>query len=85
MARIEISIEEYNAYKNTIETLEKQVNELKKELQTNNQGIEYIRERIEELKDESIFDRIFNWQQIIKPLREVFFDEKEQEKNGTEQ
>lgn len=85
MARIEISIEEYNAYKNTIETLEKKVNELNKELQVNNQGIEYIRERIEELKDESIFDRIFNWQKIIKPLREVFFDEQEKERNTAKQ
>lgn len=83
MARIEISIEEYNAYRNTIDNLEKKVNELNKELQINNKGIEYLKERVEELEEESVYDRIFNWKKIITPLKDVFKNNKEQEENGT--
>ena len=84
MARIEISIEEYNAYRNTIDNLEKRVNDLNKELQINNKGVEYLKECVEELEEQSVYDRIFNWKKIIKPLKDVFKNSEEQEKNGTE-
>lgn len=66
MANIEISLEEYNSYHDTINRLHKEKFELMKKIGEKDVEIDNLKENIEIVKSTSWFDRIFEWKQIKK-------------------
>ena len=68
MARIEISLEEYNALKNKVKNLEEQIVIDSKEIKKYKSDLEDLFFAIEDLENEGLFDRIFKWKNIINSL-----------------
>lgn len=69
MARIEISIEEYNAYNEKIKKLENELGEKDKKLNDANEAISALKEGLLYLiEDTTILDRIFRWKDISKTI-----------------
>ena len=66
MARIEISLDEYNALKERIVELEKNISKQDKTIEEQSSYIGELEETIAFiLHDTTWFDRIFNWKTII--------------------
>ena len=65
MARIEISLEEYNSLKSKITTLEKILENKNATIEKLNAKVEEHDEDMEFIKDSTIFDRLFRWSKII--------------------
>ena len=68
MARIEISLEEYNALKNKVKNLEEQIVIDSKEIKKYKSDLEDLFFAIEDLENEGLLDRIFKWKNIINSL-----------------
>ena len=68
MARIEISLEEYNALKNKVKNLEEQIVIDSKEIKKYKSDLEDLFFAIEGLENEGLLDRIFKWKNIINSL-----------------
>ena len=68
MARIEISMEEYDALKNKIKNLEEQIVIDSKEIKKYKSDLEDLFFAIEDLENEGLFDRVFKWKNIINSL-----------------
>lgn len=69
MARIEISIEEYNAYNEKIKKLENELGEKDNKLNDANEAISALKEGLLYLiEDTTILDRIFRWKDISKTI-----------------
>jgi hypothetical protein len=68
MARIEISLEEYNALKNKVKNLEEQIVIDSKEIKKYKDNFETLFFAIEDLEGEGLFDRVFKWKNIINSL-----------------
>ena len=68
MARIEISLEEYNALKNKVKNLEEQIVIDSKEIKKYKSDLEDLFFAIEDLENEGLFDRVFKWKNIINSL-----------------
>lgn len=67
MARIEISLDEYNALKERIVELEKNIAKQDKTIEEQSSYIDTLKETIEFILHETTWlDRIFNWKTIIK-------------------
>lgn len=66
MGRIEISLEEYNSYKERIKSLEQEYVDKVKKIDDLEKTNKILNERIEELISSSFFDRLFNWNKIKK-------------------
>ena len=74
MARIEISIEEYNAYNDKIKKLESELAELNNKLNNANNTISDLKEGMLYIaEDVTFFDRLFKWkiisQTILKEIK----------------
>lgn len=63
--RIEIPIEEYNSLRNNSSKLEKIINSLSKENMLLKEELEKKDEFIYNIKETTIFDRIFKWKNIF--------------------
>ena len=68
MARIEISMEEYDALKAKIKNLEEQIVIDSKEIKKYKSDLEDLFFAIEDLENEGLFDRVFKWKNIINSL-----------------
>jgi predicted nuclease with TOPRIM domain len=74
MARIEISIEEYNAYNDKIKKLESELAEMNNKLNNANNTISDLKEGMLYIaEDVTFFDRLFKWkiisQTILKEIK----------------
>lgn len=72
MARIEISVDEYNALKERIKQLEEEVVEKDKKIEV----LEYNAEKYEDIfeyvfEDITSFERIFQWKHILRAVDEA--------------
>lgn len=72
MARIEISIEEYNGLKNKIKQLESALVDVSKEASTYKEKLGILEGLVIDLDDEKLVDRLFSWKSIVKPFKDVF-------------
>ena len=66
MARIEISMKEYEAKNERIKALEKEVTKLLKENEDLKYQVFSMSEKIELLKESSCFERLFNWKTLCQ-------------------
>lgn len=72
MARIEISLEEYNELKNTIKRLENENGEQLKNIQHLNDLLNVYREELDEIINSSaFFDRVFKWGEVTKNAKKI--------------
>lgn len=69
MARIEISMEEYNALKAKIKTLEDTNGQLAKDNAILKEHLREMKEALEDVAASSLFERIFLWRKIINGLK----------------
>lgn len=72
MARIEISIEEYNGLKNKIKQLESTLADVSKEASTYKEKLGILEGLVIDLDSEKLVDRLFSWKNIVKPFKDVF-------------
>lgn len=72
MAKIEISLAEYNDYKRRIKNLEEALTDCHKELDVYKHKLGEIQELVEDLEDATIIDRTFHWSYLIKPFKDFF-------------
>lgn len=72
MARIEISLEEYNGLKNKIKTLENTLGDVSKEASAYKEKLGTIEGLVMDLEDETWVDRLFSWKSILKPFKDLF-------------
>lgn len=74
MARIEISLEEYNELKNTIKRLENENGEQLKNIQHLNDLLIVYREELDEIINSSaFFDRVFKWDEVTKNAKKILY------------
>ena len=71
MARIEIDINEFQGMKNKIRNLEEALNSVSKEAAANKEIIERMKALVIDLEDEAFFDRLFRWNSIVEPFKEL--------------
>ena len=69
MARIEISMEEYNALKAKIKTLEDTNGQLAKDNAILKEHLREMKEALEDVAASSLFERLFSWRKIINGLK----------------
>ena len=72
MARIEISMEEYQGMKDKIESLEKSLADSKKETELYRERFIAIHDTVEDAADISLFNRLFNWKKIFKSIIDTY-------------
>lgn len=72
MARIEISMEEYNSLKNKIKQLESTLVDVSKEASTYKEKLGILEGLVIDLDNEKLVDRLFSWKRIVKPFKDVF-------------
>ena len=70
--RIEIEISEYQGMRKKIKDLESALNSVSKEAATNKEIIEQAKALVVDLEEESLFDRLFRWKNIIEPIEKLF-------------
>jgi hypothetical protein len=72
MARIEISLKEYNELKNTIETLENEKVEKEKVIRELNETIDELFDELDNVVNGSaFFERLFRWKTITQNAQEI--------------
>lgn len=72
MARIEISLEEYNELKDTITKLERENIEKEKSVQELNTVLTDIYDELDDLVNETgFFNRVFQWKKTTKDAQEI--------------
>ena len=71
MARIEISMSEYDSLKDRIKELELELIDVTKEVTLCNERYDEVKFLIENLENESLFNRVFKWKSVIKPIIEL--------------
>jgi uncharacterized protein YigA (DUF484 family) len=70
--RIEIEISEYQGMRKKINDLESALNSVSKEAATNKEIIEQAKALVVDLEEESLFDRLFRWKNVIEPIEKLF-------------
>lgn len=68
MARIEISLDEYNGMLDKISILEKENVEIRKQNELLYQKVEEMTESIENVYNSGFFERLFKWNKNIIPM-----------------
>lgn len=71
MARIEISMSEYDSLKDRIKELEFGIIDVTKEVTLCMEKYDEAKFLIENLENESLFNRVFKWKSVIKPIIEL--------------
>lgn len=79
MARIEISMEEYDALKGRINELEKKNIAITRESETIKDKLDKVEALVLDLGEVSLIDRIFAWKEYIKELTNLFPQDNGQE------
>ena len=72
MARIEISLLEYNALTDKIKSLEKLVVKKDNEISLYEEKVNKIKDAVEDALEESLFNRVFSWKKIKKGVYDLF-------------
>ena len=72
MARIEISLLEYNALIDKIKSLEKLVVKKDNEISLYEEKVNKIKDAVEDALEESLFNRMFSWKKIKKGVYDLF-------------
>jgi hypothetical protein len=72
MARIEISLLEYNALTDKIKSLEKLVVKKDNEISLYEEKVNKIKDAVEDALEESLFNRMFSWKKIKKGVYDLF-------------
>lgn len=72
MARIEISMEEYNGLKNKIKQLESTLVDVSKEASTYKEKLGILEGLVIDLESEKLVDRLFSWESIVNPFKDIF-------------
>ena len=72
MARIEISLLEYNALIDKIKSLEKLVVKKDNEISLYEEKVNKIKDAVEDALEESLFNRTFSWKKIKKGVYDLF-------------
>lgn len=70
--RIEVPITEYQGMRKKIKDLESALNSVSQEAATNKEIIEQAKALVVDLEEESLFDRLFRWKNIIEPIEKLF-------------
>jgi uncharacterized protein YigA (DUF484 family) len=70
--RIEIEISEYQGMRKKIKDLESALNSVSQEAATNKEIIEQAKALVVDLEEESLFDRLFRWKNVIEPIEKLF-------------
>lgn len=68
MARIEISLEEYNNLKNRIKVLENNIVDISKEAAEYKEKLDNMKRVLGDVVDASLTDRIFAWKTHMQPF-----------------
>lgn len=68
MARIEISMEEYDAMKQKVRNLEEELVSSSKEMSVYKEKYNAMRELVDEIKDTPFFSRVFGWKKIVESI-----------------
>lgn len=71
MSRIEISMSEYDSLKDRIKELELELIDVTKEVTLCSERYDEAKFLIENLENESLFNRVFKWKSVIKPIIEL--------------
>ena len=71
MARIEISMEEYQGMRSKIERLESALGSVSQESARNKELIEEVKAMVEDLEEEPLYGRIFMWKKVVKSFKDV--------------
>lgn len=72
MARIEISLKEYNELKNTIKTLENEKVEKEKVILELNETIDELFDELDNvINGSAFFERLFRWKTITQNAQEI--------------
>lgn len=79
MARIEISMEEYDALKGRINELEKKNIAITRENEAVKDKLDKVEALVFDLGEVSLIDRIFAWKEYIKELTNLFPQDNGQE------
>lgn len=74
MARIEISLEEYNALDARIKELENEVVTKEKIIEVNNTNIASLKEVVSFFINLAFFERIFKWNTILKAMDKSLYE-----------
>jgi len=72
MARIEISLLEYNALTDKIKSLEKLIVKKDNEISLYEEKVNKIKDAVEDALEESLFNRMFSWKKIKKGVYDLF-------------
>lgn len=72
MARIEVSLNEYNSLKRKIKDLEDTLNDVSKESAAYKEKLKKLEMLVSDLENETISNRIFRWYKIINPMKKIF-------------
>lgn len=72
MARIEISLSEYNSLKSRIKTLEENIIGISKEASGYKEKLDKVEALVGDMDGIGLFERIFNWKYFVEPLKKLF-------------
>ena len=70
-SRIEIPLDEYNGLKGKIRKIEDTLVDMSQETSVYKEIIDTLKILIEDLEDESLFNRIFRWANVVAPLKKI--------------
>lgn len=69
MSRIEIPIQEYNALKDKIKSLEETLTSVSKEASLYKEKLGKIESLVNDLEEENVINRLLFWKNVIKPFK----------------
>lgn len=72
MARIEVSLNEYNSLKRKIKDLEDTLNDVSKESAAYKEKLKKLEMFVSDLENETVSNRIFKWYKIINRMKKIF-------------
>ena len=71
MARIEISLEEYNSLKNKNKELESVIGKQKQEIETLNEKNEEYQDLLKDISELKFFERTIHWKNTIDEIYDI--------------
>ena len=74
MSRIEIPLEEYQAMKSRIKSLESSLNSVSHDASVKKETLEQAKALFEDLKSETLYNRVFSWKKILTPLQKLLYE-----------
>lgn len=69
-SRIEISLDEYNSYKNQIKELKNEIGKMLQERINKDKSLLSYEEAFKDIKELEFFDRVFHWKKNIEDVEQ---------------